>query len=83
VFIDETCATTNMTRRYGRRKRGQRLVCKVPNGRWKTSTFIAALRHDRVTAPVPTISADHAYTVSGVLTAPLIFSGEWRRSDRI
>jgi transposase len=52
VFIDETCATTNMTRRYGRRKRGERLVCKVPHGHWKTSTFIAALRHDRITAPL-------------------------------
>jgi len=41
-----------MTRRYGRRKRGERLVCKVPHGHWKTSTSIAALRHDRVTAPL-------------------------------
>lgn len=41
-----------MTRRYGRGKRGERLVCKVPHGHWKTSTFIAALRHDRVTAPL-------------------------------
>jgi transposase len=40
-----------MTRRYGRGKRGGRLVCRVPHGHWKTSTFIAALRHDRVTAP--------------------------------
>ncbi len=41
-----------MTRRYGRGKRGARLVYKVPHGHWKTSTFIAALRHDRVTAPL-------------------------------
>jgi transposase len=52
VFIDETSATTNMTRRYGRGPRGDRLVCKVPHGHWKTSTFIAALRHNRVTAPL-------------------------------
>lgn len=51
VFIDETAATTNMTRRYGRGTRGERLVCKVPHGHWKTSTFVAALRHNRVTAP--------------------------------
>src|SRR5262249_46457777 len=31
--------------------RGERLVCKVPHGHWKTSTFVAALRHNRVTAP--------------------------------
>ena len=51
VFIDETSASTNMTRRYGR-TRGARLVCKVPYGHWKTSTFVAALRHNRVTAPL-------------------------------
>jgi transposase len=51
VFIDETAASTNMTRRYGRGARGERLVCKVPHGHWKTSTFVAALRHNRVTAP--------------------------------
>jgi transposase len=51
VFIDETAASTNMTRRYGRATRGERLVCKVPHGHWKTSTFIAGLRHNRVTAP--------------------------------
>jgi transposase len=52
VFIDETCASTNMTRRYGRGARGARLVCKVPHGHWKTSTFVAALRHSRITAPL-------------------------------
>lgn len=31
--------------------RGQRLCDQVPHGRWKTLTFIAALRHDRITAP--------------------------------
>ena len=31
--------------------RGQRLRDQVPHGRWKTLTFIAALRHDRLTAP--------------------------------
>jgi transposase len=51
VFIDETAASTNMTRRYGRATRGKRLVCQVPHGHWKTSTFVAALRHNRVTAP--------------------------------
>lgn len=32
-------------------QRGQRLKAKVPHRRWKTMTFIAALRHDRVDAP--------------------------------
>lgn len=51
VFIDETSIATNITRRYGRAPRGERLVQKVLHGNWKTTTFIAALRHDRVTAP--------------------------------
>jgi transposase len=51
VFIDETSTKTNMTRLRGRSKRGTRLIDKTPHGHWKTSTFIAALRHNRVTAP--------------------------------
>ena len=31
--------------------RGERLTAKVPHGRWKTMTFLAALRHDRIDAP--------------------------------
>jgi transposase len=51
VFIDETWAKTNMTRTHGRCARGQRLVAKVPHGRWRTLTFLAALRADRLEAP--------------------------------
>jgi transposase len=51
VFIDETWAKTNMTRTHGRCARGKRLVAKVPHGRWRTLTFLAALRHDRIDAP--------------------------------
>jgi hypothetical protein len=31
--------------------RGKHVVAAVPYGHWKTTTFIAALRHDRITAP--------------------------------
>ena len=31
--------------------RGPRLKAKVPHGKWKTMTFLAALRHDRIDAP--------------------------------
>ena len=51
VFIDETWAKTNMTRRHGRAPRGARLVAKVPHGHWRTLTFLAALRCDRLEAP--------------------------------
>ena len=51
VFIDETSVVTSITRVYGRAPRGERLVQKVLHGNWKTTTFIAALRYNRVTAP--------------------------------
>ena len=51
VFIDETSTKTNMTRLRGRSGRGARLIDRTPHGHWKTSTFIAALRHNRLTAP--------------------------------
>ena len=40
-----------MTRSHGWAPRGARLIAKVPHGRWKTTTFLAALRHDRIDAP--------------------------------
>jgi putative transposase len=40
-----------MTRRSGWAPRGKRLIDKVPHGHWKTATFLAALRHDRIEAP--------------------------------
>src|SRR5271166_2885362 len=52
VFIDETAITTNMVRVRGRCPRGERLVSHVPLGEWKTITFIAGLRHNRMTAPM-------------------------------
>lgn len=51
VFIDETWAKTNMAPLRGWAPRGQRLKAKVPQGHWKTMTFVAALRHDRIEAP--------------------------------
>ena len=51
VFLDETWAKTNMTPRRGWAPRSERLVDYAPHGHWKTTTFIAALRHDKITAP--------------------------------
>jgi putative transposase len=51
VFIDETWTKTNMAPLHGWNPRGQRLMAKVPHGRWTTMTFLAALRHDRLEAP--------------------------------
>jgi len=52
VFIDETWAKTNMTRRYGRAPVGTRLVEKTPCGRWQTTTFLGALRAKGFVAPL-------------------------------
>ena len=52
VFVDETWTKTNMTRIRGRAPRGERLIGAVPYGHWKTSTFVAGLRHDRMVAPL-------------------------------
>ena len=52
VFIDETWAKTNMTRRYGRSPLGTRLVEKTPCGRWQTTTFLGALRAEGFIAPL-------------------------------
>jgi transposase len=52
VFIDETGTATNIARLRGRCRRGKRLVAAVPHGHWKTTTFVAALRIDAVTAPL-------------------------------
>ncbi len=41
-----------MTPLRGRSPKGERLVCKTPHGHWRTTTFLAALRHDRIDAPL-------------------------------
>lgn len=51
MFIDETWAKTNMTPLRGWCPKGERLKAKAPFGKWKTMTFIAALRCDRIEAP--------------------------------
>lgn len=51
VFIDETWIKTNMAPLRGWAPRGRRLKAFVPFGHWKTLTFVAALRCDRIEAP--------------------------------
>ena len=52
VFIDETWASTNMARRHGRCRRGERLRSGVPHGHWKTTTLVAGLRRTGMVAPM-------------------------------
>jgi hypothetical protein len=52
VFVDETWVKTNMTRTRGWSSRGAPSIGKAPFGHWKTLTFLAGLRHDRIVAPL-------------------------------
>ena len=51
VFIDETWIKTNMVPLRGWAAKGQRLRGFAPQGRWRTLTFLGALRWDGITAP--------------------------------
>ena len=51
VFIDETWVKTNMAPLRGWSPCGTRLKGYAPFGHWQTTTFLAALRYDRVDAP--------------------------------
>jgi hypothetical protein len=53
AFVDETWASTNMARRYGRCLRGERLRMSVPYGHWKTTTVIAGVRASGIGATLP------------------------------
>lgn len=51
VFIDETWIKTNMAPIRGWGPKGERLIGFAPDGRWRTLTFLAALRLNALTAP--------------------------------
>ena len=52
VFIDETWATTNMTRSHGRCAKGERLRIGFPHGHRRTTTLVAGLRTSGMIAPM-------------------------------
>lgn len=51
IFIDETGATTAMTRTHGRAPRGERVYGSAP-GQWKSLTLVAGMRLSGVVAPL-------------------------------
>ncbi|MEI6800810.1 MAG: transposase [Pseudomonadota bacterium] len=51
AFIDETALKTNMAKTTGWSACGARLGDHAPFGHWRTQTFLAALRHNRLDAP--------------------------------
>lgn len=52
IFVDETGLNTKMARLHGRCLRGERLHSPIPHGHWNTTTFVAGLRLDGLTAPL-------------------------------
>jgi transposase len=52
VFLDETALNTKMFRLYGRSPKGERCRARVPYGHWETTTFVAGLRVNALTAPL-------------------------------
>jgi transposase len=86
VFLDETWTKTNLTRLRGRSLRGERLVAAVPYGHWKTSTFVAALRHDRMAAPLVLDGAMNGETFRAYVEqflAPTLAPGEIVLADNL
>ena len=59
---DETSLKTNMVKTTGWSPKGARLIDNAPFGHWKTQTFIAALRHDRL---------DAAWVINGAMNGEL------------
>jgi transposase len=51
IFLDETWATTAMTRRFAWADVGARAFGHAPNGHWKTTTFLAGLTAEGLIAP--------------------------------
>lgn len=51
-FIDETGASTKMTRRFGRSHSSKRCIASVPFGHWQTTTFLGALNYKGIVAPL-------------------------------
>ena len=52
VVLDETGASTKMTRLYDQVPKGERFVASVPHGHWHITTFVAGLRTTGIVAPL-------------------------------
>jgi transposase len=86
VFIDETWTKTNMAPLRGWGPRGLRLRAKVPYAHWNTTTFIAALRCDRIEAPWlldRPINADRFYVYVEKVLAPTLRPGDMVIADNL
>jgi transposase len=86
VFIDETAISTNMARRYGWAPQGERCRASVPFGHRKTTTLIAALRCDRIDAPMTidgALDGDSFLAYVRQVLAPALSAGETVLMDNV
>jgi transposase len=60
VFLDESGARTDLTRRYGRAPKGERVREAVPHGRWKVLTILGALSTKGIQASLTVEAATDA-----------------------
>lgn len=73
LFIDESCAKTNMTRLHGWTPRSERLVDKVPPGHRATATFLAAPRREGIDAlPVRRSDQRRSFPVDGLKSKKIL-----------
>jgi transposase len=59
IFLDESGVTTEMTRRYGRAARGERVAEGTPAGHWRTLTVLGAIRMSGWVATMTIQAATH------------------------
>ena len=60
VFVEESGARTDLTRRYGRAPKGERVREAVPHGHWKVLTILGALGTKGVQASMTVEAATDA-----------------------
>jgi len=72
VFVDESGARTDLTRRYGRAPKGERVREAVPHGRWKVLTILGALTTKGVQASMTVEAATDAEVFSTFVQQVLV-----------
>lgn len=67
MFVDESGATTEMTRRYGRAARGDRVREATPAGHWSTLTLLGAMNREGLLASMTVESPTDGDVMSAYL----------------
>ena len=67
MFVDESGATTEMTRRYGRAARGERVREATPAGHWSTLTLLGAMNREGLLASMTVESPTDGDVMSAYL----------------